>query len=106
MTMEDVRALRDELARFSKTPEHQDLPPDIATRLRDAVLGEPVRLDDDLYIPPWQLTEQSADAVELSWTLDQGHESGTRLWLIAHVERVANGWKVREMMLAHAHARR
>jgi hypothetical protein len=106
MTIEDTRKLRDELARFSKTNEHPHLPPDVAARLRDQVPGEPVQLDDVLSIPPWRLTKQSGDGVELTWTLDLGHESGTRLWLIADVERLPDGWNVRTVTLAQAHARR
>jgi hypothetical protein len=106
MTIEEARKLRDELARFSKTKKHPHLPPDMAARLRDEVLGEPLQLADVLYITPWQLTNQSSDGVELTWTLDLGHESGTRLWLIADVERLPNGWKVRTVTLTHAHARR
>jgi hypothetical protein len=105
MTIEEARKLRDELARFSKTNDPQ-LPPDLAARLRDQVPGEPMQLDDVLSIPPWQVTEQSSDGAELTWTLDLGHESGTRLWLIADVERLPDGWKVRTVTLAHAHARR
>jgi hypothetical protein len=106
MTIEELRELRDELARFSQTSEYQNLEPDVAARLREEVLGEPLRLDDALYIPPWELTKQSSDGVELTWTLDVGHESGTRLWLIADVDRLTNGWKVHAVRLAHAHARR
>jgi hypothetical protein len=106
MTIEEARKLRDELARFSQSSEYPDLASDMAARLREQVLGEPLQLEHALHIPPWQVTTQSDDGVELTWTQDLGHESGTRLWLIANVERLPNGWKVRAVTLAHAHARR
>lgn len=106
MTPEQARELRSELARFLRTSDHADVDHEIATQLREQQLGQPIQLEDGLQIAPWQLSNQTNAAVELTWTLDLGHESGTRRWLVAHVDRLPTGWKVREISLAHAHALR
>jgi hypothetical protein len=104
MTRDDVRSLADELARFLRD-EPLAVPTDLVVMLRDQVIGEP-RADADgiHHLPPWRL-RPTTTGVELTWTIDLGHDSGVRRWFVATADRAATGWIVRGVSLAHAHRR-
>ena len=102
ITLDEARDIRRELERYLKTTEHLDVPDDMAARLREWVIGEPLQTADAIVIPPWRVAKQTSRGVELNWALDLGHESGTRVWFVARVDRIAGGWKVRDVTLMHA----
>jgi hypothetical protein len=85
-----------------KSTDFPDLPDNIVAMVREWQIGEPLQLEDGLLLPPWRITKQTSAGVELTWTLDLGHESGTRVWLVARVDRLATSWKARSVHLVHA----
>lgn len=53
----------------------------------------------------WRVEERTEGRMVMTWTVDLGHESGTRRWWVATVVRGAEGWTA-EVTMAHAHRRR
>ena len=103
VTLDQARALRGVLAAYLQGTKPLAVSDDSAQLLRETLIGEPLQLDDGLAIPPWQLAAATDGGVVLTWTIDPGHESGTRSWFVVGADRVGDGWKVRELGLAHAH---
>ena len=107
LTLEEVRGLGQELERYLRSEAPLEVPVDRAAELRAWRVGEPFEGPDGVSLPPWRIATQPTEGVELTWTIDLGHESGTRVWLVANVDRVpGGGWKVRGVSLAHAHRAR
>lgn len=96
LELEDVRRLRNEVARYLRDGP-LDVPGELVAMLRACVVGEVIGLPDGICFPPFRLGQvdvSTATLLEPTWTMDLGHESGKRRWFVAHAERVASGWHV------------
>jgi hypothetical protein len=80
-----------------------DIPDDEVDRVRSQRVWDPIQDASGLLLPPWRLERQTAEGVELRWTIDLGHESGTRRWFSARVDRKAGGWRVRDVTAGSGH---
>jgi hypothetical protein len=94
------------LDHYLKTAPLESVPPDLVGRLRSFSVSLPMTGGDGrLLLPPWQVVSVTDEGVALRWTIDLGHESGTRLWYDAHVKRGVSGWQIEGVGIGHAHRR-
>jgi hypothetical protein len=102
ISLEDARRIADALARHLRDRALDGITADDVARLRAANISEPVETADGIAIPPWHINAGDNEHVELTWTIDLGHESGVRRWFVARVTRDGDEWAVRSVSAAYA----
>jgi len=98
LTLAEARSIAPVLGRHLKTAPLEEVHGEWVRPLRQWQVGEPVASGDGSWLlPPWRVARVTREGVELTWTLDLGHESGVRTWYSAWVERAASGWRVQRV---------
>jgi hypothetical protein len=80
LSLDEARSLGRVLGHYLKIAPLAEVPSDLVSMLRTQVVGDPLETADGLMIPPWRFGRRTERGLELIWTIDLGHESGTRRW--------------------------
>jgi hypothetical protein len=104
MSLDEVRGLREELERHLRE-KPLAVPDELVSMLRAAAVGAPLETEDGISLPPWRIGKidlSKAIEVELTWTIDLGHESGVRSWFVARTRRTHSGWQVQAVSFTNS----
>lgn len=101
LDLADARALGHELQRHLKEAPLA-VPSEAEALLRGCVVGEATDGPDGVWLPPWRFVAVTPTEVELTWTIDLGHDSGRRQWFAARAARAPAAWLITAVEVGHA----